>query len=403
MILRPACPLASITDWFNAFSGWATGRTPQNPGGYHNLFYCMNSDYFWITLTVFLDLAVAAGYLAIAYHWYRNQRQMRLRSPAYNALGQMRNIFLFCGLCGYVFIPVKLVWPAWRLYDIFLAVLVFYTWKYAWSAGSLRVIYAELDRSAQLSRDLEQSRAESQRKSVFLNAISHDLRTPLNGIVLQAHMAEVAVRSNDPDTMQKALCEIKASAQITASVLNSLLQYARMDDDCVQISTFDYHELLERIRRSFTALAEAKGLELRVHARGPSLLRTDVIKLERILMNLVDNAIKFTSRGGIDIQARLMQNTLTIEVHDTGEGLSAEHQTHLFEEFFQVHNTERDHTKGLGLGLAIARRLAEQLQGQVRAQSELGRGSTFTLTLPDVAAVLPPPAATIAAPASLTH
>src|SRR5262245_56840872 len=100
---------------------WFTGGEHQ----YMVLYQCMRRDYLWIWLTVLLDAAVAAGYALIALHWGRNERLLP-PIPAKRALGNMRNIFVFCGICGYVFIPIKMVWPAWRLYDFFLAALVYF-------------------------------------------------------------------------------------------------------------------------------------------------------------------------------------------------------------------------------------------------------------------------------------
>ena len=106
-----------------------------------------------------LDLAVAAGYGLIAIHWWRNEKLLD-NPPAKRALGRMRNIFFFCGICGYIFIPVKMFWPAWRLYDLFLVVLVYFTWRYAWGAKELKVVYSELVRTDQLAADLKHSREE---------------------------------------------------------------------------------------------------------------------------------------------------------------------------------------------------------------------------------------------------
>jgi hypothetical protein len=113
-----------------SFFDWFTGGA-QHP--YHALYHCMAKDTLWVALTVALDLTVAAGYGVIAYHWWNNARTLP-PSPARRALNTMRNIFVFCCICGYVFIPVKMIWPAWRLYDMFLVVLAFYTWRYAWGA-----------------------------------------------------------------------------------------------------------------------------------------------------------------------------------------------------------------------------------------------------------------------------
>src|SRR6476619_2015616 len=119
-------------------SDWFTGGSYH----YHTLFYCMQHDTFWVAITVTLDIAVATGYVIIAMHWWKNQKRVP-PTPARNALGNIRNIFIFCGICGYAFIPIKMFWPAWRLYDIFMMVLVYFTWRYAVQAKDLKVVYNE--------------------------------------------------------------------------------------------------------------------------------------------------------------------------------------------------------------------------------------------------------------------
>src|SRR5262249_17740689 len=157
-------------------------------------------------------------------HWAKNSRTLP-NIPAKHALRRMRNIFFFCGLCGYLFIPIKMVWPAWRLYDFFMLFLAYFTWRYAWNARDLKVIYNELGRSRSLAADLEQSQRETREKGFFLNSISHDLRTPLNGLMLQAGLAEVALEGHDPLTLRRALAEIKTTAQTTGRMLDNLLSY----------------------------------------------------------------------------------------------------------------------------------------------------------------------------------
>src|SRR5581483_64126 len=127
----------------SAFFRWFTGGDTQ----YHTLFQCMNHDRLWIAITV------ASGYSLIALHWWKNQKLLP-DSQAKRALGTMRNIFVFCGICGYLFIPIKMFWPAWRLYDIVIVFLVYYTWRYAWNSSNLKVVYGELGRTQKLSDDL---------------------------------------------------------------------------------------------------------------------------------------------------------------------------------------------------------------------------------------------------------
>ncbi len=349
---------------------------------------CMQRDWGWIGVTVTLDLMVAAGYGIIAYHWWHNEVTLP-PSPARQALRTMRNIFAFCGICGYLFIPVKMFWPAWRLYDMVMVVLVFYTWRYALNAKNLKVIYTAIGRSNQLAEDLAHSREESKRKSFFLNAISHDLRTPLNGVMLHADLAEMLLSSDDPSAARASLNEIKASARLTATLLDGLLQFARLETagDELMSSEFDLSELLNDVLNSHAAQAARKSLELSREPFADVKMHTDRLRLERVLNNLIENAIKFTHNGWVRIQVQHEGENVAITVADSGIGIEPGNRDRLFEEFFQVQNHERDPDKGFGLGLAICARLASQLEGKLSLQSEPGKGSRFTVHIPVVVGV----------------
>jgi signal transduction histidine kinase len=353
--------------------------------GYMTLVHCMRGDTFWIALTVILDLVIAVGYLLIARHWWINEHSLP-DSQAKHALRNMKQIFLFCGTCGYLFIPIKMFWPAWRLYDIFLIGLVFFTWRYALNARQLRVVYHELGRTKQLAFELEASRAESKRKSFFLNAISHDLRTPLNGLMLQVDLAEMSAGINDPEMLRESLREIKACARSTADLLGSFLELGRLDwsEDSPRPTRFQLRELVNLVVYATVSRAELKSVEVRVEVPEDLYIRTDRVKLERILQNLIGNAVKFTERGVVEVEARAQGPGLLLTVNDTGVGIAPDALKTIFEEFYQVNNSERDRSKGFGLGLPIARRLARLLQGDLTVESEVGRGSRFSVNLPDV-------------------
>ena len=298
----------------------------------------------------------------------------------------MRNIFLFCGMCGYIFIPIKMVWPAWRLYDIAMMFLVYFTWRYALSTGQLKVIYSELGRSTQLAEDLAKSREESKRKSLFLNAISHDLRTPLNSITLNASLAEMNAMQNDPVGLNRAVNEIKQSVRSTSLLLEGLLEYARMEHapEVLSIEEFELAELLTEAANVCRRDVEERGLSLNVNTAGACRVRTDRLKLSRILNNLLSNAVKFTRSGSIRIDVDRTHQNIELHVTDTGVGIAPENLERLFDEFFQVDNHERDPNKGFGLGLAISRRLARQMGGDLLVQSTYQRGSRFSVVLPNV-------------------
>jgi signal transduction histidine kinase len=347
----------------------------------------MKHDYFWITLTVVLDLSVAAGYVLIALHWWRNQKNLP-DIPAKRALAHMRNIFAFCGICGYVFIPVKMFWPGWRLYDFFMGFLVYFTWRYALRSRELKVVYSELGRSARLAEDLHKSQEQAKRKSFFLNAISHDLRTPLNGLSLQSSVVEMSLDSNDVEGAKEALAAMRASTTAAAQLLDVLLDYSRLETtgDQVAPSEFQLAELLGDIKSRCHPLAEEKKSSLQIPSTNGMKLSTDRLKLDRILTNLVDNAIKFTPGGQVRVEVEQAGRNIEIHVIDNGVGIDPAVHSRLFEEFFQVHNHERDRRKGFGMGLAIAQRLARQLGGDIAVDSALGRGSRFSICLPNVVA-----------------
>lgn len=375
-------PIASILNWF---AGGATGGHHGGSTRYMDLIHCMGHDYLWITITITLDLAVAAGYLLIARHWARNARRLDKAHPAYRPLQHLKSIFLFCGLCGYVFIPIKMFWPAWRLYDLFMLALVYFTWRYALRARGLNVIYTELGRTAKLELDLEASRADSKRKSFFLNSVSHDLRTPLNGIVLQAAVAEMSLQQNDYATLKETIEQMKVSARVAADLLNSFLELGRLDWEVEKttLSDFELADVVGEVVQRLTPEADRKNITLRNDLLPPSLtVRTDKLKLARILDNLVHNAVKFTETGHVAVSAEARGQDLIVAVTDTGPGIPPEHVRQLFDEFYQVKNDERSYTKGFGLGLAIARKLADHLGAQISVDSELGRGSRFAVVVP---------------------
>ncbi len=271
-------------------------------------------------------------------------------------------------------------------------------------------------RASDLADDLHRMQDESRRRLHFLNAISHDLRTPLNGMTLQTHVIEHAVQSNDQPMIQQAIRDIRASSALAAEILDSLLQYARTEVHQNHITRVSLKELLLQTVDPFRGAAEEKLLTFTLRAPGNLWMETDRDKLQRILANLLDNAVKFTARGSIAVRVLtnnpnplLRKETVTIEVADTGEGMRPEHRANLFNEFFQVNNPSRDARLGLGLGLVVARRLAEQLGGKLTCESELHHGSVFRAELPlrSVEGISPPreidPAATHSKKRTVKH
>jgi signal transduction histidine kinase len=170
-----------------------------------------------------------------------------------------------------------------------------------------------------------------------------------------------------------------------------VLDVARFDSDRVELqeNEFPLAGLLSDEHRQMLPLARQKGLALEVEfPADPIVLRADRIKLGRVVGNLIGNAIKFTERGSIRMGAhRNGDGSVQLTVSDTGIGIAPEHISHIFDEFFQLRNPERDRTKGSGLGLTICKRLVDAMGGTLSVTSKLGEGSTFIVTLPPFAVV----------------
>ncbi len=242
------------------------------------------------------------------------------------------------------------------------------------------------ERTAELSRAVARAEAADRLKSAFLATMSHELRTPLNsvigftGILLQ----ELAGPINAEQ--RKQLGMVQASARHLLALINDVLDLSKIEAGQLQVHVepFDLRETIERAVASVRPQAEAKGLALAAEI-APEVggLASDARRVEQILLNLLNNAIKFTERGEVRLTAGVAGEWVRIAVADTGMGIRPEDLAKLFRPFQQLDvGLARNH-EGTGLGLAICRRLAGLLDGEVTAESEWGRGSRFVLSLPD--------------------
>jgi len=236
----------------------------------------------------------------------------------------------------------------------------------------------------QIEAELRKAHADAAKanhaKSKFLAAASHDLRQPVQAV----SMFVAALRSaKDADARREILKSIEESLQATDDLLNALLDVSRLDAGVFQpkVRAFAIGDLLDRLEREYAARATAKGLKIRSVISSAFVLG-DPVLVERILRNLVSNAIRYTEQGRILIGCRGRGESLAVEVYDTGIGISAEDIPLIFEEFRQLGNPERDRTKGLGLGLAIVDRLSKLLGLKPYVRSTPGQGSLFGFTLP---------------------
>lgn len=263
--------------------------------------------------------------------------------------------------------------------------------------GIVAVLVEVTDRRAMLierERLLEQAEraridaeTANRAKGEFLAVMSHELRTPLNAIGGHAQLIELGVHGAVTPEQLTALDRIQRSQRHLLGLINGVLNYAKIDAGVVlyDLSDVPVDEVLSTCEALTAPQARARHLDLR-HVRGDAKLsmRADSEKVQQILLNLISNAIKFTEAGGcVTLESTAAnENVVAIRVRDTGHGIPKEQLERVFQPFVQIDTKLTRSSEGTGLGLAISRELARGMGGELVAESEVGVGSTFTLTLP---------------------
>jgi signal transduction histidine kinase len=234
----------------------------------------------------------------------------------------------------------------------------------------------------------EQAERASQLKTDFLGMVSHELRTPLTALSMQFHRL-LRGTGNELDAGQRTLVgRMQRSAGRLTELVESLLEYASLQSGrlVTHPEDLDLGEMATAAVDDARSPAEEKGLKLRIEVRTPlPPLRSDPRLVRLVLANLVQNAIKFTDRGTVDVSISAENAHHRLSIRDTGPGIPREEQERIFQPFVQLEPAARKHTPGVGLGLAIVRDLVTALGGRLALQSEPGLGSTFTVDLPSLA------------------
>jgi signal transduction histidine kinase len=235
-----------------------------------------------------------------------------------------------------------------------------------------------------LRRARDEARQANRAKDVFLAAISHELRTPLN--VISGWASQLRQRADDPDAVQRGLAAIERAARVQARLVEDLLDVSRAITGRLTIrhEPVGLASVLESAIDDARTDARRKAIDVRVDVRLDAVVDGDAVRLQQVFSNLLGNAIKFTPEGGrVSVSAVRANGHAEIAVVDTGVGIPADLLPAIFEPFVQVSATRDRQLGGMGLGLAIAKRVIELHGGRISADSAgPGHGSCFTVVLP---------------------
>ncbi|WP_315832249.1 hybrid sensor histidine kinase/response regulator [Bradyrhizobium prioriisuperbiae] len=258
---------------------------------------------------------------------------------------------------------------------------------------TIRLRLENVDLVSHLQEERDRAQAADRAKTRFLAAASHDLRQPIHALsLLIATLAVLGHRGAVPSGDASDLAgKAKSIVGNLSALLNGLLDISRLDAGVVTVAreTVNLPQLFNQLSNEFASAAKERGLDWRVVERGLQV-DSDPMMLKRILGNLLSNAFRYTSSGGVLLGCRRRGASVEIQIWDTGPGIPADQQAMVFEEFVQLQNPARDRTQGLGLGLAIVRRTAVLLQHPLKLASVTGRGSMFSVTVPKASAVETP-------------
>lgn len=255
------------------------------------------------------------------------------------------------------------------------------------SFSTMRTTIKENEQSLIASRDEAHAAAEA--KSRFLATMSHEIRTPLNGVI---PIAELLLEQDLPKEQAQLIETIQESGKALKSIIDDILDITKLDEGkfVIHSDEFSVNSLVQNVVGMFQVSARNKdiSLEYSVDNSCPAAVMGDANRLRQVLINLVGNALKFTSEGGIDLRVTLIDPTdpenctLRFEVSDTGIGISKKDQVHVFERFVQVDNRSNREYQGTGLGLSICNMLVAAMGGDLSVESREGEGSCFYFSLP---------------------
>jgi signal transduction histidine kinase len=221
-------------------------------------------------------------------------------------------------------------------------------------------------------------------KTMFIASVSHELRTPLNsiigltGIILQGISGEIT------EDQRKELTMVKNSADHLSVLINDVIDVSEIEADQIElaIEELDLADLIQEVRDSFKVAVDEKGLKMSLKTPERLIIKSDSRRAKQVIINLVSNAVKFTDKGEIAINAAKKDKGVEVSVADTGIGIKKENMKKLFKQFSRIHIAGRTRREGTGLGLYLSKKIADLLGGEIKVKSEFGKGSKFAFILP---------------------
>ena len=248
--------------------------------------------------------------------------------------------------------------------------------------------------------DISEEKALQRERNEFVSTASHEMRTPVAAIEGYLSMAFNPSLATIDERAKGFLIKAHDSSIHLGALFQDLLSVTKIEDKHIKDSrkVFNLSDLVLKISSEMESIASKKNLSLKTHIGGAGIknelvvaptfmVSADPLRLNEIVTNLVDNAIKYTQAGGVDINITGDKSSVSVEITDTGMGITPQEQKHLFEKFYRVDNTMTREQSGTGLGLYIARNLVELYGGKIWVSSKLGKGSTFGFRLPIVRVV----------------
>ena len=239
-----------------------------------------------------------------------------------------------------------------------------------------------------LKQEKEKAENLARLKAEFLNQVSHELRTPLAVIIGYIECITDGLYGEIETKHQEILQVVAKQSTHLKNMIDQILIYSRLEagKQPVRIEELQLNKIISEMKDTFDFLCRQKGIEMQWEIPAdPLIIRSDLTRVKEVVSNLIQNAVKYTDHGSITLRVSKDQSadSLTLEVQDTGMGISENHLASIFEPFMQAHKTSSENSRGgIGLGLSIVKKHLEQIKGTISVDSELGKGSTFRVALP---------------------